>query len=477
MDAKTFLMAKKLAGSGGPKIEVEPLEITENGTYTAPAGKAYSPITANVPNPSTGTLSIDSNGTYDVTSYASAEVNVPSSGGGGEITSGVKFIDYDGTAVETWDSASVASKTSLPTNPTHTGLVARGWNWSLANIKSYAAKYPNAIVLVGQMYKTTSGLTEIDITVTKQTGLTVTCNMSGNKNWGDGTTNTKTSHTYTDYGDYTITCGGTSIPAGTSSSGGMFGSSSSNNNRYWCTAIRIGEGVTKIGNYAFANCYSLTSITIPDSVTSIGTYVFNNCYSITSITIPDSVTSIGSNAFNNCYSLTSITIPASVTDIGGTVFNNCYSLTSITIPDSVTSIGGTALQGCYSLTSITIPDSVTSIGTYVFQNCYSLTSITIPDSVTSIGVSAFQNCYSLTSITILDSVTSIGNNAFANCYSLTGYDFSSATSIPTISNTNAFTNINGICKIIVPDALYDSWIAATNWATYANYIYKASEVA
>lgn len=35
--------------SGGASVEVEPLPVTENGTYTAEAGKAYSPVTVNVP--------------------------------------------------------------------------------------------------------------------------------------------------------------------------------------------------------------------------------------------------------------------------------------------------------------------------------------------------------------------------------------------------------------------------------------------
>ena len=36
-----------------------------------------------------------------------------------------------------------------------------------------------------------------------------------------------------------------------------------------------------------------------------------------------------------------------------------------------------------------------------------------------------------------------------------------------------YTNEN--LKIIVPDELYDTWIVATNWSTYANKIVKASE--
>lgn len=36
--------------SGGSSITVEPLTVTQNGTTTAPSGKAYSPVTVNVPN-------------------------------------------------------------------------------------------------------------------------------------------------------------------------------------------------------------------------------------------------------------------------------------------------------------------------------------------------------------------------------------------------------------------------------------------
>ena len=44
---KTF--AEATAGGGSSGITVEPITITQNGTTTAPSGKAYSPITVNVP--------------------------------------------------------------------------------------------------------------------------------------------------------------------------------------------------------------------------------------------------------------------------------------------------------------------------------------------------------------------------------------------------------------------------------------------
>ena len=73
-------------------------------------------------------------------------------------------------------------------------------------------------------------------------------------------------------------------------------------------------------------------------------------------------------------------------------------------------------------------------------------------------------------ITIPNSVTSIGNYAFGSCYGVRYYDFTHHTTVPTLSNTDAFNGIAADCEIRVPVALADEWKAATNWATYANYI-------
>ena len=44
-------------------------------------------------------------------------------------------------------------------------------------------------------------------------------------------------------------------------------------------------------------CNSLTSVTISEGVTSIGDYAFASCGSLRSIALPKSVTSIGENTF------------------------------------------------------------------------------------------------------------------------------------------------------------------------------------
>ena len=238
-----------------------------------------------------------------------------------------------------------------------------------------------------------------------------------------------------------------------------------------CFALRniiIPDGVTSIGNGAFYNCYALASITIPNGVTSIGISAFQNCHALASITIQDGVTSIGNYAFQNCHALASITIPNGVTSIGNGAFYNCYALASITIPNGVTSISGSAFQGCYALASITIPNGVTSIRDSTFLSCYALASITIPDGVTSIGDHAFSSCLALESITIPDGVTSIGNYAFSNCKRMRYYDFCACTSVPALLSGALSTPYD--CQIRVPAELYDEWIAATNWSTYASYI-------
>ena len=106
--------------------------------------------------------------------------------------------------------------------------------------------------------------------------------------------------------------------------------------------------------------------------------------------------------------------------------------------------------------------------------CNMLTAVEIGKGATSINTYAFRGCHSLASVVIPEGVTSIGNSAFYNCYNVAFYDFSNCISVPSLGSS-AFSNIPSDCKIIVPDALYDTWIAATNWSTYASQIIKKSD--
>lgn len=192
--------------------------------------------------------------------------------------------------------------------------------------------------------------------------------------------------------------------------------------------------------------------------------------SVKTIEVPEGTTKLGDAAFYDCGSLTSITIPNSVTSIGGTAFLGCGRLTSITLPINLQSIGRYCFQYCGSLTSIVIPDSVTNFEEAMFESCYSLSSVTLSKNITTIMDYTFNGCGSLTSIEIPDKVSSIGYGCFFGCGRLSEINFGNTrTSVPTI-NDAYFGDLPEDYKIVVPDALYHTWIETSGWSDFASHI-------
>jgi hypothetical protein len=419
------------------------------------------------------------------------EIEGISSGGGSASVAekDVNFYDYDGTLLHSYTVEEAQALSELPALPEQPGLICQGWNWSLEDIKAH-----NRAVNVGATYITDDGTTRIYIHLEEgrtSPMLGVCPNGTVTVDWGDGTapdvlTGTSTStvawtptHEYAAPGDYVIRLtvdGEMGISSTNYTEGTRFlrhNASADNRNTVYRNAMRmveIGGGVTSIGRYAFSACYSLKSITIPNGITEIDIYAFYYCYSLLFATIPNSVTLVSSAAFCDCYSLSTVAIPNSVTNFGSTMFSRCYALKYVTIPSSITSINSDTFANCYTLTRVDIHDGIRNIGYSAFSSCYSLKSITIPNSIASINQSAFKYCYSLASVTIPARVMDIKTDGFYGCYGVRFYDFTNHTAVPTLSNTNAFSSIAADCEIRVPAALYDEWIAATNWANYASKI-------
>lgn len=386
-------------------------------------------------------VSVNDNDTFR--SYANKISSIQT---GSAVTKGefvCRAIDYDGTILkeEHLDAGEIFT---LPSLPTHDGLITQGWS-SPVDIVNNMVVVADRDLIFGVMYETASGLSEFDIELTKNTGLTITFNMDGTKNWGDGTTDTATTHTYADYGKYTITCDGVNV--GTDST--RLWGQTSNYPNYYCISARLSKNVV-IKQYAFSFCYSLEYITIPQGVTGLGIGALAQCYSLKCIIIPNGVTIMNQSvcSYSNAKN---IVIPNSVTELGKEAIFNAGGVANLTIPDTITSIGQSAMGSCYIL------DNLTIINTPV------------------INQQLLQGCRGLKKIK-LGNVTSIASDAFRNLYSLSYIDFSSCISVPTLSGSTTFSGINGNAKIIVPNDLYDSWISATNWITYAKYIYKKSEV-
>ena len=58
-----------------------------------------------------------------------------------------------------------------------------------------------------------------------------------------------------------------------------------NGNRDQITEVRIKEGITSIGAYAFADCEKLVKLDIADSVQTIGAFAYFNCSGLSTLTI------------------------------------------------------------------------------------------------------------------------------------------------------------------------------------------------
>ena len=453
--------------------------------------------------------------------FVSAIENIPTGGGGGDSGTGYDVVFYDdlanngkGGIAAHYSASEFTALSAMPANPDHSDytnhgisipMTSQGWNWSLADAKTYVAKYGK--LNIGQMYVPTDGKSHYICYVptdapVERWNTVIHISTTGNGvEWqiDNGELNSATGNidvTFPSTGWHDV-----KIQAKTGATYYPYYSASSKSNELVgklqkITSVYLGNNITSIGNDSFQKFYSLRLITIPTNVTNIGTNSFMYCYTLTSVTIPNDVTSIGNSAFSNCHSLVSATIPVSVTSIGSSLFNFCHSLASITIPTNVTNIGISLFASCYSLASITIPNGVTSIGNSAFSSCYSLASITIPDGVTSIGSSVFSSLRALASITIPANVRSIGNSAFTSCYSLTSVTipanvtkieanaFSTGCSIkniimlsstpPTLSNTNAFNGLMSDYSIIVPSGSKSTYIAATNWSSLADHIVEAT---
>ena len=179
--------------------------------------------------------------------------------------------------------------------------------------------------------------------------------------------------------------------------------------------VVVQEGVTTIGDHAFANLSYVTSVTIPSSITSIGAHAFEKCRLGGAVTLPEGLTAIGDFAFSGS-GMASLTLPESLRTIGNSAFL-CCSLRELTIPDGVTSIGTGAFCNA-SLTSVKLPASGVTLGDSLFQECENLTEVTLPADLTVIGDSMFENCTKLTHVTIPSGVTRIEREAFAMCGAL-----------------------------------------------------------
>lgn len=178
------------------------------------------------------------------------------------------------------------------------------------------------------------------------------------------------------------------------------------------TEYHIEEGITEIGDFAFARS-ALTEIVIPEGTEKIGYGAFYHCDNLTGVTIPSSVKEIGSNAFAQTPWLKGMQNGGSpyVTVGDGILIAYSGADSVVNIPDSVKQIGAEAFTGHMGITAVNIPDSVTVIGEAAFSGCRNLKTVNGGRGLKKICDRAFQDC-PLSQIVIPAGVEEIGLGAY-----------------------------------------------------------------
>ena len=269
------------------------------------------------------------------------------------------------------------------------------------------------------------------------------------------------------------------------------------------TSVVIGEGVTSVGNWAFAGMIQVQSVSLPESLETIGPAAFTSCVRLREITIPDAVTDLGSNAFTDCFwlrrarvgagvkelscfsgcmGLEEVTLPAGLEVVGTRAFYVCSALKELELPASVKSIGdmafyGTALGGVFALGAALEKIETTSFGGtditaftvdpanpffYAAEGAVvskdgtlaavpgGVTQFTVPAGVKEVPESLFDTATKLERISLPEGLERIGRYAFYCCYALRGVSLPST--LKSIGDS-AFEGCHVLTEIDLPEGL------------------------
>lgn len=225
-----------------------------------------------------------------------------------------------------------------------------------------------------------------------------------------------------------------------------------------------------------------------DTLTSIRSYGLAYMTALTSVSFPNLQT-INTYAFYNDNNLVmnGWQFPKAKT-IGNYAFRYCYGLTGdMVLPSTVTSIGQYSFASCQNISTFTATGSITTFGTYTFvgssaDHKMTVTEIHLPNLGTSIALNgnfgSTTASYACQNLEVCDigKAKSIAVNTFANCYRLQTL-IMRRTSVTTCANVSAFLNTplrgysSRTAEIYVPEALIDTYKAASVWSTINGYGY------
>ena len=226
-------------------------------------------------------------------------------------------------------------------------------------------------------------------------------------------------------------------------------------------SVEIGEGITEIGDEAFAFCRDIKSVSLPNSLTRIGVMAFYKCEKLKNIILPDSLTEIEQYAFAYCFSLTKVPLPEQLTVLDVCAFHACTKLREVYLPAGVSRYSS-PFYGCENLETITLAEGheqfIVQDGVLFNHDKTKLvfyppgkadTVYTVPEGVKIVGYASFAYADSLKKIFLPEGVETIDDYAFENCSALRTLELP-----PSIAEIqNSVFSKSGLVEIKLPDHL------------------------
>ena len=168
------------------------------------------------------------------------------------------------------------------------------------------------------------------------------------------------------------------------------------------------------------------------------------------------------------------------TNYGTTIGQQFAPILCAVVCPEVTDFGYMALADCIRLAQIDVPKCVNAGGSS-WDAPYALAATAIEEielpKATFVGYGVFLQNYMLRKVSV-PAAARVHQHAFENCAALELVDFGNdLEAVPSIDHSNAFRNTPDDLAIVVPDALYEEWIASGHWATVAEtkHIYRHSD--
>ena len=143
---------------------------------------------------------------------------------------------------------------------------------------------------------------------------------------------------------------------------------------YQGNTVNVPEGVTNIGDWAFAYNNNVENVVLSSTVRDLGRGFDSSA--VKSVTLNEGLEKISQRAFRKTPNLESITIPSTVTEIEPNAFQSS-GIKEIYIPENVVKIGNRAFVACDNMEKITIAGDAVEIGTYVARPALALREVHI----------------------------------------------------------------------------------------------------